>query len=179
MDVGGLPCWPSKPDWSQLVDGNKLEREHRDFESHWDERKAGTRTLRVGDDFDFVVLGIGLGAIPYVCQELIERDHRWRDMVAQLKTVNTQAFQIWLREDMEQLGWNDPPLALSAFVQPFETWADMSHLIREERWKVNPGAIAYFCSALKDSATPNELSDAGYPERRRLEVRENAIRYPN
>ncbi len=179
IDVGGLPCWPSKPDCSQFVDGNKIEREHWDFESHWDRRKAGTRTLRVGDDFDFVVLGIGLGAIPYVCQELIERDLRWHDMAAQLKTVNTQAFQIWLREDMEQLGWNDPPLALSAFVQPFETWADMSHLIAEERWKVSPRAIAYFCSALNDSATSKELSDAGYPKRRRLEVRENAIRYLN
>ena len=179
MDVSGLPCWPSKPDWSQLADGNKLEREPRDFESHWDKRKAGTRILRVGDDFDFVVLGIGLGAIPFVCQELIEHDQRWHDMVAQLKTVNTQAFQIWLSEDMEQLGWNDPPLTLSAFIQPFETWAEMSHLIREERWKVSPGAIAYFCSALKDSATSKELSDAGYPKRRRLEVRENAIRYLN
>jgi uncharacterized protein with NAD-binding domain and iron-sulfur cluster len=179
IDVGGLPCWPSKPDWSQLVDGSKLEREHWDFESHWDRRKAGTEVLRVGDDFDFVVLGIGLGAIPHTCQELIERDQRWRDMVAHLKTVNTQAFQIWLSEDMEQLGWIDPPLALSAFVQPFETWADMSHLIGEERWKVDPGAIAYFCSVLKDSVTSKEFSDASYPKRRKLEVRENAVRYLN
>ena len=72
-------------------------------------------TLRVVKDFDFVVLGIGLGDIPDVCQDLIDRDERWRDMVTHLKTVNTQAFQIWLSENMEQLGWNDPPLALSAF----------------------------------------------------------------
>lgn len=178
-DIGGLPCWPSKPDYSQLIDGSRFEREEQDFESHWDRRKAGTETLNVVDDFDFVVLGIGLGAIPYVCQDLIQRDQRWRDMVAHLKTVSTQAFQIWLSEDMEHLGWNDPPLALSAFVQPFETWADMGHLIGEERWKVNPKAIAYFCSALKDSPSQRELSDAGYPRRRRLEVRENAIRYLN
>ena len=138
MDVDGLPCWPSKPDYSQLIDGSSFESEKRDFESHWDRRRIATKTLRVAEDFDFVVLGVGLGAIPYVCQDLIERDQRWRDMVKHLKTVNTQAFQIWLREDMEQLGWSDPPLALSAFVQPFETWADMSHLIREERWKIQP-----------------------------------------
>ncbi|MGD0117586.1 MAG: FAD-dependent oxidoreductase [Candidatus Binatus sp.] len=179
IDVRGLPCWPSKPDWSQLADGAELERKEWDFESHWDKRKAGTMTLRVVKDFDFVVLGIGLGAIPGVCQDLIDRDQRWRDMVTHLKTVNTQAFQIWLSENMEQLGWNDPPLALSAFVQPFETWADMSHLIREERWKVSPGAIAYFCSALTDSVLPQETSDKNYPEQRRLEVRENAIRYLN
>jgi len=179
IDVDGLPCWPSKPDYSQLVDGNNLQRDARDFESHWDRRKAATRTLRVIDDFDFVVLGVGLGAIPYVCQDLVERDQHWRDMVTHLKTVNTQAFQIWLREDMEQLGWYDPPLALSAFVQPFETWADMSHLIREESWKVSPKAIAYFCSVLKDPVSPREMSANSYPKRRRLEVQNNAIRYLN
>jgi len=156
-----------------------LEREERDFESHWDRRNIATKTLRVTEDFDFVVLAVGLGAIPYVCKDLVQRDLRWRDMVTHLKTVNTQAFQIWLREDMEQLGWSDPPLALSAFVHPFETWADMSHLIREERWKVKPRTIAYFCSVLKDPASPAELSASTYPKQRRLEVRENAISYLN
>ena len=179
MDVGGLPCWPSKPDYSQLVDGSKFERERRDFESHWDRRKTATKTLRVVDDFDFVVLGVGIGAIPYVCQDFIQRDQRWHDMVTHLKTVNTQAFQIWLRDDMEQLGWPDPPLALSAFVHPFETWADMSHLIREESWKVNPKAIAYFCSVLKDPVSPGDITASSYPKRRRQEVQENAIRYLN
>jgi uncharacterized protein with NAD-binding domain and iron-sulfur cluster len=178
-DVGGLPCWPSKPDYLQLIDGRKIEREARDFESHWDRRHVATKTLRVAEDFDFVVLGVGLGAIPHVCQDLIQRDQRWRDMVKHLKTVNTQAFQIWLREDMEQLGWKDPPLALSAFAKPFETWADMSHLIRDERWKDNPKAIAYFCSVLKDPVSPREVSADSYPRRRKLEVRENAIRYLN
>jgi uncharacterized protein with NAD-binding domain and iron-sulfur cluster len=179
IDVDGLPCWPARPDWSQLVDGARLEREQRDFESHWDRRRAGTTTLRLTDDFDFVVLGVGLGAIPYVCQDHLERDQRWRDMVTHLKTVNTQAFQIWMNEDMEQLGWDDPPLALSAFVQPFETWADMSHLIGEERWPIEPRAIAYFCSALKDPSAPPKISDTGYQKRRRMEVRRNAIRYLN
>ena len=178
-DVAGLPCWPSEPDYLQLIEGGKFEREERDFESHWDRRHVATKTLRVTEDFDFVVLGVGLGAIPHACQDLIQRDQRWRDMVKHLKTVNTQAFQIWLREDMEQLGWRDPPLALSAFVQPFETWADMSHLIREERWKNNPKAIAYFCSVLKDPVSPREVSADGYLRRRRLEVRDNAIRYLN
>ena len=179
IDVDGLPCWPSRPDYSQLIDGSSFEREKRDFESHWDHRRIATRTLHVAEDFDFVVLGVGLGAIPHVCQDLIERDERWRDMVKHLKTVNTQAFQIWLREDMEQLGWIDPPLALSAFVQPFETWADMSHLIREERWKVSPKAIAYFCSVLKDPLSLSEVSADNYPKQRRSEVRKNAIRYLN
>jgi uncharacterized protein with NAD-binding domain and iron-sulfur cluster len=177
IHVGGLPCWPSKPDWSQLIDGKRLRSEEWEFESHWDRRKVATRTLRVVDDFDFVVLGVGLGAVPYVCQELVERDQRWRDMVTHLKTVSTQAFQIWMSEDMEELGWDDPPLALSAFVQPFETWADMSHLIDAEGWKEQPKSIAYFCSALRNTKSVQKMADAKYPNRRNLEVRENAVRY--
>ena len=76
VDVRGLPCWPSQPDFSQLTNGERMAREGWDFESHWDRRKAGMRTLRVGEDFDFVVLGVGLGAIPDVARELVERDPR-------------------------------------------------------------------------------------------------------
>lgn len=179
VDVEGLPCWPSKPDYSQLIDGGRFEHEQWKFESHWDRRKVGTRTLRVIDDFDFVVLGVGFGAIPHVCRDLIQRDERWRHMVANIKTIETQAFQIWMREDMETLGWAGPPVSLSGYVHPFETWADMGHLVREELWPANPGAIAYFCSALTNPDPPTDLSDPDYPERRREQVRTNAIRFLN
>ncbi len=179
VDIDGLPCWPSKPGYSQLVDGGRFEQEAWNFESHWDRRRVGTRTLRVIDDFDFVVLGVGLGAIPHVCHELIQRDRRWRDMVAHVKTVETQAFQIWMSEDMGALGWNKPPVSLCGFVQPFESWSDMSHLNKEERWLGNRGAVAYFLSTLKASGGTPPLSDADYPARRREEVRKSAIRFLN
>jgi uncharacterized protein with NAD-binding domain and iron-sulfur cluster len=95
IDVAGLPCWPSTPDYLQLVEGERLKQ--RRFESHWDREQIGGRTLRVAEDFDFVVLGIGLGAIPFVCRDFLERDQRWRDMVTHLKTIETQAFQLWMR----------------------------------------------------------------------------------
>jgi uncharacterized protein with NAD-binding domain and iron-sulfur cluster len=177
VDIDGLPCWPSAPDYSQVVDGERLK--DWKFESHWDRRAVGSRTLRVSEDFDFVVLGIGLGAIPFVCQDLIERDQRWRDMITHLKTVETQAFQLWMREDMEALGWDAPPVSLSGFARPFDTWGDMRHLIKEERWPSPPTAIAYFCSALSESETPPEAGDASYPARRREQVRKNAINFLN
>src|SRR5260370_28144647 len=76
IDVGGLPCWPSKPDYSQLIDGNKFERAERDFESHWDRRHIATKTFRVTEDFDFVVLPVGLGAIPYLGKDHIKHAQR-------------------------------------------------------------------------------------------------------
>lgn len=179
IDVRGLPCWPAQPDYDQLVEGNRYEREGWDFESHWDRRKVATKTLRVVDDFDFVVLSVGIGSIPYVCKEIVARDSRWRMMVDHVKTVATQAFQIWMREDMGRLGWTAPPASISAFVQPFDTWADMQQLIPEENWPTPPRAIAYFCCVLPDPATPLELSDVTYPARRQEEVRGNAIHFLN
>ncbi len=135
-----------------------------------------TKTLRVGEDFDFVVLGVGVGAIPHVARELVESDARWADMVEHVQSVPTQAFQLWMREDMETLGWDKPPITLSAFARPFDTWADMSHLLEEESWQVTPRSIAYFCSVLSD-AQAYDRDDAEYPRRRRQEVRDNAVRF--
>ncbi len=177
IDIDGLPCWPSKPDYRQLLDGERLARENWDFESHWDKRKAGTRTLRVIDDFDVVVLAVGLGAIPFVCEELIRTDQRWKNMVTNVKTVETQAFQLWSREDLDSLGWRNPPVSLSGFIQPFESFADMRHLASQEKWATAPGAIVYFLSTLKDPDNPPAISDIDYPRRRREEVRRNAIRF--
>src|SRR6185436_16609870 len=89
VDVQGLPCWPAAPDYGQLVDGARLAQEGHDFESPWDRRRARGRTLRVCDDFDLVVLGVGLGAIPQVCGDLVARDPRWRAMVSHVRTVAT------------------------------------------------------------------------------------------
>jgi uncharacterized protein with NAD-binding domain and iron-sulfur cluster len=172
VDVRGLPCWPSQPAWDQLENGDRLRAAGVDFESHWEARKAESRTLQVGRDFDLVVLGVSLGAIPHVCKELVARDPRWRTMVEKVKTVPTQALQVWLRQDMRALGWPHPPVNISGFVEPFDTWADMSHLIPDESFRQSVGAIAYFCSVLPDRP---EL-DARALERVR-EVSSNAERF--
>jgi uncharacterized protein with NAD-binding domain and iron-sulfur cluster len=179
VDVGGLPCWPSAPDYRQLVDGERLAGEGWSFESHWDRRKVGTKTLRVGVDFDLVVLGVGLGAVPYVCREIVARDPRWRAMVDHVKTVATQAFQVWMRADMEELGWTAPAITLSGFVEPFDTWADMRHLIARERWDEPPRALAYFCNVLPDAAAPESRLPDDYPALQREQVRRNAIDFLN
>ncbi len=179
IDVRGLPCWPSEPDYSQLVNGQRLKRERWDFESHWDTRKADTLTLQVGRDFDFVVLGVSIGAIPEVCREILARDRRWRDMVQHVKTVASQAFQIWMREDMEQLGWHGPPVTISGFKKPFDTWSDMGHLAPYESWKPVPASIAYFCNILADPPVMPDRSETGYPEMRCDDVKRNAIDFLN
>jgi uncharacterized protein with NAD-binding domain and iron-sulfur cluster len=179
IDVKGVPCWPSVPDYRQLANGERLCEEGWQFESHWDRRKADTTTLRVTRDFDLLVLGVSIGAIPHVCQEILARDARWRVMVEKVKTVPTQAFQVWMREDMPRLGWNDPPVTLSAFIKPFDTWSDMGHVVVNEDWNQEPRSVAYFCNVLRDPAIEPDRSNTGYPETRRDEVRTNAVHFLN
>jgi uncharacterized protein with NAD-binding domain and iron-sulfur cluster len=133
----------------------------------------------VGEDFDLVVLGVGVGAIPHVCREIVARDPRWRAMVDHVKTVATQAFQIWMRADMRALGWRDGPVTLAGFVEPFDTWADMRHLIARESWQQAPNALAYFCSVLPDLDAAGAPTSADYGAAQREQVRQNAIRFLN
>jgi uncharacterized protein with NAD-binding domain and iron-sulfur cluster len=178
VDISGLPCWPAAPHWDQLEEGDRLRAEGREFESFWDRRCEAKKRLQVTEDFDFVVLGVSIGAIPHVCDEFIQRDSRWRAMVEHVKTVPTQCFQIWMREGMESLGWEEPPPNLSGFVEPFDTWADMSHLAAVEGWKLEPKAIAYFCNALAAGPSPG-VSASGYPAEQRERVRRHAIDFLN
>jgi uncharacterized protein with NAD-binding domain and iron-sulfur cluster len=177
VEVAGRPCWPSDPDWAQLEDGARLAEVRPQFENHWDRTRADTLTLEVEKDFDFVVLGTSIGAIPHVAPEIVAKDRRWRDMVAHVKTTATQAFQIWLTEDLEQLGWEGPPYISSAFVKPFDTWCDMAHVIPEEAWKVPPATAVYFCSSLPDPPVPPTDADTDYPARRAEEVKTSAAKF--
>lgn len=178
VDVRGLPCWPATPDWEQLTNGAQLQRDGREFESSWDPRSVGAKTLQVGRDFDFVVLAVGVGAVPLVCAELIANNPRWREMAVKVKSVPTQALQLWCSEDIAELGWPGPSVNVSGYVEPFDTWADMSHLISEESFPEPVRTVAYYCSVLRDG-TAAEMADPQYPSRRRQEVRENAIQFLN
>jgi uncharacterized protein with NAD-binding domain and iron-sulfur cluster len=180
IDVGGLPCWPARPLYEQLVDGERLREEGRDFESFWDRRRVAQKKLRVGDDFDFVVLGVGVAALPHVASELVQRDVRFRELCENVKTVATQAGQAWVAEDLATLGWPLPPVTLSGFVEPFDTWADMTHLLPREAWSAasrKPLSLAYFCSVLADDPQqPNRPEVGGfvdYPGAARDQVRQN------
>jgi len=176
VDVHGVPSWPARPDFQQLVNGPVLAREDRPFEAVWETRRVAKKTLHVTRDFDYVVLGVSVGALPAVAHQLIEREPRWREMVEHVKTVPTQAFQIWMRADIHELGWRHAPVNLSGFVEPFDTWADMSHLVPEETWKGSVRTIAYFCSVLPDAAGTGAVTDRFHSEQRER-VRGNAVRF--
>lgn len=177
VNINNVPSWPSQPDYSQLLDGKVMAKEGRSFEAAWEDRHAGVKKLTVNRDFDFVVLGVSVAVLPEVAGELIEREPRWRTMVEQVRTVPTQAFQVWMRESTEELGWPHPPANLSGFVEPFDTWAEMSHLIPEEGWTEPVRSIAYFCSVLPEVRPGSPGVTRRFWQEQRKAVRANAVRF--
>ncbi len=172
---GGLPCFPSIPLVDQLDAGTEIEAEP--LESHFCEwPDADTRVLRRGVDFDVVVLAVSVGMAPIVCRELIDDRREWRAMVDHVTTTATQAVQLWLGEDESALGWRHPGTTVSAYEQPFHTWASMPQLIDVECWPATdrPGSIAYFCGALKASWPPDGPARA-YLARNVARVRASAV----
>jgi hypothetical protein len=106
-----------------------------DLENWWNRWPAvRKRVLRRGVDFDQVVLGISLGAYPYLCKQLIAEMPAFARMVDAVKVTETQAAQLWLSRDVTQLGWvlGARPI-IGTCREPFDTVADMSHVLPRER----------------------------------------------
>ncbi|BBX26509.1 FAD-dependent oxidoreductase [Mycolicibacterium alvei] len=175
VDVGGLAVFPSAPRGDQIQERPGLE----DLESHYAVRDdIETTVLQRGKDFDHVVLAVSLGMIPVVAAELIEDRPDWQEMVAKVKTVATQAFQLWLRPDEHTLGWSNPGATITAYARPFETWASMPQTLWTENWpgSDHPGSVAYFCGSL-DAPWPVDMDHSGYVRRYRNRVLRDAADY--
>ena len=146
-----LDCWPSEPVYERIVEGEDLKNSKCNLESFWTEwENVDQLTLEKGKDFDSVVFGISIGSIPFICKELVDANEKWQNMVDKVETVKTLAMQLWLKPDLENLGWMDKSPIVDAYSDPFNTWADMSHLKDKETWPENhePNNIAYFCGPM-------------------------------
>ncbi len=178
--VRGLPVFPATPLTEQIAQADRGRvREWHSLENHWGTAEdAEDRVLRRGVDFDHVVLAVSLGMVEIVAAELIADRPEWRDMTANIATVATQAFQIWLREDECALGWKGTPgVTTSAYLPPFETWASMPQTLWAEEWPDDEArAVAYFCGSLAAEPAAGE-SAADYARRMRDQVLTDATAF--
>ncbi|MBT5873016.1 MAG: hypothetical protein HOH43_06320, partial [Candidatus Latescibacteria bacterium] len=180
--VKDLQCWPSTPLWDQIEDGDRYESDGLNFEAWGTPDQADNIVLHAGEHFDKVVLGISIGALPYICCDLITSEKnpdasmRWKKMVDNVKTVRTQALQLWTKQDSKTMGWdetaegkfaNRPMVGTYIASRNLSTWADMTEIIEREDWPESeqhpgqyPKSLGYFCGVLSDDP-PIQLSDCG------------------
>ncbi|GAB4449979.1 MAG: hypothetical protein OHK0015_55270 [Chloroflexi bacterium OHK40] len=113
---------------------------------------GGEVTLRAGVDFDHVILGIGAGALPLICDELAAADSRWAAMLTNSHTVATQAMQIWLRPSEGQLGVPPGNRVTGGWIEPYSSLTNFGDLLLRENWPANdaPRDIVYACGVLAD-----------------------------
>jgi uncharacterized protein with NAD-binding domain and iron-sulfur cluster len=155
VNVEDLECWPAEPLWDQLVDGEQLHQRGVNLEWEANPLAHAPQTLRRGEDFDILVLGISVAALAPICGELIEDagNPRFGTMITNAHTTMTQAFQLWLHRPLERLGWQfDQNSVMTGFVEPLDTYANMTHLLPREAWPrdMHVEDIAYFCGVLED-----------------------------
>ncbi|HEV7458949.1 MAG TPA: FAD-dependent oxidoreductase [Solirubrobacteraceae bacterium] len=167
VDYEGRPlrCWPDRALFDQLVDGNTTKVRKADFEHTIDPVGNGERATLVADrDFDVAILAVPPLVQEEICAPLREADPRYAEMLTGAKTVITQAVQLWLDRTPQQLGWRwDCNSLMSMYVEPIDTYCDMSHLLPCEDWPAQDSVkhIAYFCGVIPtDEATNAQVAEA-------------------
>lgn len=194
VDVDGMECWPSEPLYEQIVQGAELRNgpppheQPYNLESKWTPwQNVEQITLTKGEDFDHVVLGISIAALPDCCEELIAHSQPWQTMVNKIETVQTQATQLWLDLSDQELGWQRAKfpgldgwqrVVMDAYEQPLNTWADMSNLLDKEHWPENlkPKSCAYFCGPMKNEPNPPP-SSSEFPAQMKAKAKQTAINW--
>jgi uncharacterized protein with NAD-binding domain and iron-sulfur cluster len=174
--------WPAGP--SQLPDGEKWASLPPAYYESWYRGRqcalAGEKTLRRepgGDGFDVVVFGMPISCVPHVAPDLVSQSDLWKAAVEHLRTVPTQAMQLWLNRPVSELGAL-PGAVLGGFVEPYDTWADMPHLVDEEKVEGSK-TVAYFCNVLTDMPPPVRGDADEWLDLQDALVREHALRFIN
>ena len=192
VTVNDLPCWPNFPNVQYLAQGEKIQAENADLESYYSTWSSGVppKTLQKGVDFDIILLGISIGALPTIASELITKSAAWQNMVKNVVPVSTIAYQLWLNCNINQMQWPYINLgyALSgSYQEPYDTWADMSDLVIRENWPAGytPQNIAYFCGPtpqpyadkILQNSMQSNFTDASFPQTQTIMAKQYALQY--
>lgn len=190
VTVNDLPCWPNMPDFKSLEQGDQLKEQAVNLESYYSTWQPVAKKTLTSSDFDEVILGISIGALPTVASELIANSTAWQNMIKNVIPISTIAFQLWLNSSIGKMEWpfNASGLALvGSYQEPYDTWADMSDLINREVWPdgYTPKNIAYFCGPIPapfadqilNNALKSDFSDTRFPAEQKDVATDYASQY--
>lgn len=197
--VKGLACWPSEPNYGQLMPDQAalLKTASTGLESRWSNwpqlyqqqfgKPLPTLTLKKGVDFDKIVFGLSLATLQDVGKQLMAKSPALQTTFDKVDTVVTQAYQVWLTKTLAATGYTPLPESgpgagqqpvLSAFTEPYDTWAPMDQLLCREDWPPanEPKNVSYFCSAMTiDVRKLPPPSDTQFPLQAAAQAKANAL----
>ncbi|MFK8052534.1 MAG: FAD-dependent oxidoreductase [Woeseiaceae bacterium] len=178
--------WPATTPYDKLVDGDALKAAEVNLESWWRQPPATRKTLMQGQDFDYAIMAVPIGAHPFTCPSLMEDADKtdynqsnkaaWKSMHEHVYTIPTQAFQMWLKEPLDELGLPSNLLkpgeryAGPTYNNPMSGWTDFSDMIQLEGWsaikkdEAPPQTLLYFCGALQQLQGEIPIDDPTYPD---------------
>ena len=193
--TGTWPCWPEEPFWDQIDPTQAAYYQEQDklygttLESPWLKLPDSVKRyeLKQGVDFDRVICGITLRALVPVTQSLALKNQKWRDMLKNVQTVTTMAYQLWFKKTAQETGYNPGNPAYKelqalngGFARPWGTQADLSHLLAAEDWKVlGPKYLIYSCCPMPMPEVPVPQADHGYPGRQTQKVKTEGWQWLN
>jgi uncharacterized protein with NAD-binding domain and iron-sulfur cluster len=186
IEVKGLAAWAAEPDYAQLVEGEALRAQRIDLESYWTPwQPVARKRLVAGTDYDKLVFAISIGAVPFLCKELLAARQDWRDMVAHVETAQTQTMQLWFNKTTTELGWDIPfknptdTVIGATYVAPLDGQVDFTHLLQWEDWPAagTPKSLWYFSGLMADYDAPPPFTDTDYPRRQDERVKYQCIQY--
>lgn len=180
-----LPVWPDRPLYDQLVQGEAMKAAKVDIESYWTPwQPVAEKRLKAGEDFDTVICGISIGALPILAPQLMQANPKWPPMVEAIKTVQTQTLQVWMNRTLKEMGLpfeykNYDRLIGATFVNPIDGVADFTDLIPMETWPQQhmPQSLLYFSGASPQYGAQPPFSDHDYPKREYARVKYQAQQY--
>lgn len=156
IKVKGLPCWPHRPLYGQIVLGDDPVIQAIDFESP-ESPEVEELILRAGHDFDDVLLAIPPPALLRSARELAARDPRWQALLERTRSVAALGAQLWLAPTWAQLAGGPARAAAGVHARTdLPRWANLSTAIAYEAWPRDlwPGTAAALSGPRPESGEP-------------------------
>jgi uncharacterized protein with NAD-binding domain and iron-sulfur cluster len=179
-----LNDWPAEPLYNQLDPDvvKRLKEKEIDLESSWaDWNDYEKNTLKKGDDFDEIILGIPVLALKHICSEIADKDDDWKNMVDKVATTPTLQVQTWLKPNLAEMGMDVQQWGMEKGDEPnsviyadlLYSWTDMSIVMPFEGWAEDnkPKHLSYFCGTwpVKELAP---FSDHDFPKNQLKELKD-------